>query len=440
VTELPLEDLLARRERERLEADRLYNDALTAVDQALPVPVTLPDEPTAIDHSRLADINRSWDPVPNGAPSIDRSFKGRLRGLIWRMVGPSFESQRQFNVAVVDHLNRNAESNRELPRIVAALREAVGRESKSLARFASLLVQYLQTITVYVDSKDRSLAGTDLRRRLALTEQRLLALKREVELSASGYQGDPGSRRQASGEVFGGRVDSLTYVGFEDAFRGSRDAISLRIEDYMPVLEPVQDIVDVGCGRGELLDALLSRGIRARGVDANHAMVELCRSRGLAVDHGDALAYLEAQDDDSIGGLVAIQVVEHFEPAYLLRFLETAHHRMRPGAPLVLETINPACWLAFFEAYIRDLTHVRPLHPDTLKYLVQASGFHHADIHYRRPVPEKDRLERVPIPTGSTATQEMNRLAEALNAHADKLNARLFSDTDYALVARKQDA
>jgi len=45
----------------------------------------------------------------------------------------------------------------------------------------------------------------------------------------------------------------------------------------------------------------------------------------------------------------------------------------------VLETINPNCWMAFFETYIRDLTHQQPLHPDTLRHLVQASGFDHID-------------------------------------------------------------
>ena len=37
----------------------------------------------------------------------------------------------------------------------------------------------------------------------------------------------------------------------------------------------------------------------------------------------------------------------------------------------MLETINPACWLAFFSSYIRDFTHVRPVHPETLQYLLQ---------------------------------------------------------------------
>src|SRR6185437_15171114 len=99
------------------------------------------------------------------------------------------------------------------------------------------------------------------------------------------------------------------------------------------------------------------------------------RAEGLDVEQGDALSFLGKQSDASVGALAAIQVVEHFEPAYLARFLETAYHKLRPGAPLILETINPACWMAFFETYIRDLTHQRPLHPDTLKFLVESSGF-----------------------------------------------------------------
>ena len=66
---------------------------------------------------------------------------------------------------------------------------------------------------------------------------------------------------------------------------------------------------------------------------------------------------------------------------------------MTPGAPLVLETINAACWMAFFETYIRDLTHQRPLHPDTLRYLVEASGFSSVDVRFREPVSAADRLD-----------------------------------------------
>jgi O-antigen chain-terminating methyltransferase len=175
-------------------------------------------------------------------------------------------------------------------------------------------------------------------------------------------------------------------------------------------------------------------------VDTNEGMVHLSRARGLDVEQGDALGFLERQPDGSLGGLAAIQVVEHFEPSYLLRFLETAYHKMRDGAPMVLETINPACWMAFFECYIRDITHRQALHPDTLRYLVQTSGFTSVDVRYRESVRESDRLEHASgAEVGSTtgAHLALASVIRTVNDHADKLNARLFSSMDYAVIARR---
>jgi O-antigen chain-terminating methyltransferase len=158
-------------------------------------------------------------------------------------------------------------------------------------------------------------------------------------------------------------------------------------------------------------------------------MVEVCRANGLTADEGDVVSYLSALPDASLGGLFAAQVVEHLEPAYLLQFLELAHHKLRPGAPLVLETLNPACWVAFFESFIRDITHVWPLHPETLKYLVTASGFSSARIEFRSPVPAQDKLQHV-----AAMGVLPEDAVELLNANVDKLNARIFTFLDYAIV------
>ncbi len=393
MSDQPLEDLLARLERERQAADRLYNDALTALDRAIQSPPALPEAPGPFDATPLsADFGAS-----RGGASTTVGARS-IRSLIWRIIGPPPETRGEFRAALVDRVNRNTAAHRELRETLAALVDTVRREFLALVRFEARLLEYLRTITLYVDTKDRGRGGADLEDRLARAEQRLLMLKREVDARPSASSGRP----PASDQVFSGRVDSTTYLGFEDRFRGARDEIRRRVEDYVPLLAASSDIVDIGCGRGELLGLLRGKGIRARGVDANHAMVEACLARGLDVERSDALSYLEKQVDGGIGGLVAIQVVEHFEPAYLARFLETAYHKMRPGAPLVLETINPACWMAFFETYLRDLTHQRPLHPDTLKYLVEASGFTSVDVQYRSPVTDGDRLDRVSLPMIAT--------------------------------------
>jgi SAM-dependent methyltransferase len=448
VSDLPLDDLVVRLERERLEADRVYNDALTALDRALRQAPDLPPPPRRYDDHHVAPLNASWDILPDGPPRPDRSLKGRLRAFVWRLAGPPLEAQRRFNAALVDHINRNIAAHQEAQQATAALLEVARREFEALVRFESLLVQYLQTITIYVDSKDRSAGGHELRERVALAEQRVLALKREMDgvlarasrvAPATEAAPPPPTKPAAGSAAFGANVDSLTYVGFEDRFRGSQDEIRSRLADYVPLFASASDVVDVGCGRGELLDLLRQQGVRARGVDTNDGMVQLCRARGLDVEQGDALGFLERQPDQSLGGLAAIQVVEHFDPSYLLRFLETAYHKMRGGAPMVLETINPACWMAFFETYIRDVTHRQPLHPETLRYLVQASGFASVDVRFRSPVRDSDRLDRVAGadagPAGAPAA--LAHVIQAVNDHAEKLNARLFSSMDYAIVARR---
>jgi O-antigen chain-terminating methyltransferase len=437
--EQTIDDLLARLERERLAADRLYNDALTAVDRAIQSVPALPEAPPPYNPAQLADLNQTWNILPAGPPAFDRSLKGRLRRFVWRLIGPPLETQQRFNAALVDHLNRNAAAHVDTTRAAAAIIGVIDRELRALVRFESLLIQSLQQITAYVDTKDRSLGGAELRQRLALTEQRVLALKRDVErrqtTEAPRVESSSGAPRDDDGT--GRQVDAVTYLAFEDAFRGTREAIRRRVEDYLPLLSVTSDVVDLGCGRGEVLAMLAEHGVRARGVDVNAAMVAACQSRGLDAVQGDALAFLHGQPDASIGGLVAIQVVEHLTPAYLTELLGTAFHKMRPGAPLVLETLNPACWMAFFETYLRDLTHRQALHPDTLKHLVQASGFSDVDVQFRAPVAESDRLDRVDTARLDGTPRPLSDVVAALNAHADKLNRLLFSWMDYVVVARR---
>src|SRR5215210_7023166 len=215
MTEPAVEDLRSRLERERAEADRLYNAALTALDAAVQKSPRLPGPPAEYDAAGLAAVNRAWDILPDGAPRTDRSLKGRLRGFIWRLVGPPLESQRQFNASIVDHLNRNVKTHHEVSGALAETIDQVREQSEALVRFQSLLVQYLQTITLFVDSRDRALGTTDVGERLAITEQRLLAMKRDVERLG------PGSAPPGTPVTVTATVEAATYVGFEDRFRGS---------------------------------------------------------------------------------------------------------------------------------------------------------------------------------------------------------------------------
>jgi O-antigen chain-terminating methyltransferase len=234
-----------------------------------------------------------------------------------------------------------------------------------------------------------------------------------------------------------GTFDGL-YRGFEDRFRGSIDEIREKLRVHVPVFAGASDVLDIGCGRGEFLALLKDHRIGCRGVDANGDMIADARNRGLDVVEADAKAHLQSLPDESLGGVFSSQVVEHLEPAYLIELLPIIFKKLRPGAPVVLETINPACWLAFFSSYLRDYTHVWPVHPDTLKYLLQASGFARVEIKYTEQAPDAVRMRGVD-PRSLTGldpatARALTTLADAYNANASILNSLLFSYMDYAAI------
>jgi O-antigen chain-terminating methyltransferase len=488
-----LEDRLKRLEQERDDADRVYNERLTAVDQSLLRAPEHPHAPPPYDEARLPEINQTWDILPQGAPAVDGSLKGRLRGFIWQLIGPALETQKTFNSALVDHLNRNVAAHRETEKALASTLELTRAQTESIIHFQANLLALLQSLTLYVDTKDRHVGGQihvlngaisaltddwmkhwesmrvreerfearhpallrayeELSQKVSLAQQTSLLLKREVErLMSSGPARAESPGTSSAGVADDAAVvmlpsestvdlDAFKYVGFEDRFRGAQADIRARLGDYVPLFDGASRVLDIGCGRGELLDLLKEADVGAEGIDVNASMVEICRERGLQAEVADAVSYLDAQPDGSLGGLIAIQVVEHLEPSYLAQLIELAFHKLKPGAPMVLETINPACWVAFFESYLRDVTHRWPLHPDTLQYLVQASGFSHVAVDYRAPVAEADRLQHVPsLPPreGQEHNPILVDLVDIVNSHADKLNARLFTFMDYAIIARR---
>jgi O-antigen chain-terminating methyltransferase len=241
------------------------------------------------------------------------------------------------------------------------------------------------------------------------------------------------------------RLESHKYLVFEDAFRGDPELIRERQRQYLSIFRGTSDVLDIGCGRGEFLQLLKDNGITARGIDINHAMVLHSVERGLDVREGDALDYLRGLPADALGGLMAAQVVEHLQPDNLLALLQEAFRALRPGSPIVLETINVASWSAFFSSYVRDITHAQPIHPDTLRFFVLATGFLDAEIRFTSPLPEEEKLRSSPrevrdvdLRTTGVEGRAILQLADAFDANAALLNRQLYGPHDYAVIAWKR--
>jgi len=478
---------LARLKAQREAADRRYNDALTALDEAiaaLKAPV-LPEWPSPPDEAQITPLNERWAITANAPALPQGGWRGRAAGFVMSLVRPYLERQEAFNATLVDHVNRSVMPARAQVEAARASLVALQAQHQHLERLQSRLILLLQQVTPFVDSKDYEFYGfsqqiadsvqgvaaalsdvsDDMLKRwetVATLQGAVQALRRELarrppvpphdeRLPAGGDGPDrPAQSTTAGASTAGASVhlssDPLTahtYVAFENLFRGDRRLIAERQQSYVELFRGRQDVLDIGCGRGEFLKLLHTHGTWARGIDLNHEMVALCRASGLDVTEADALTYLRQCRDGELGGLIALQVVEHLPPDYLLELVDEAHRVLSPGSPIVLETINVASWWAFFSAYLRDITHMRPLHPDTLRFLVDAAGFADTNVQFLAPIPADQQLVPTPDRMRQLAMHDPGRegliaLCDSLDRNVNLLNDLIFAPQDYAVVGWKR--
>ena len=168
-------------------------------------------------------------------------------------------------------------------------------------------------------------------------------------------------RRPLAGSAQASAIPPGVYALFEERFRGSPEEIARAQRFYLDFVRDLPGpVLDVGCGRGEFLGLLRAAGIPASGIESNPISVEACRrgrSRGRA---GDVFALLGRRPAGKLGAVVAFQVVEHWTPEGIFRFLQEARRVLAPGGVLIAETIN-ADSLSALRAFYLDPTHVRPV-------------------------------------------------------------------------------
>ena len=276
---------------------------------------------------------------------------------------------------------------------------------------------YNNSVLKLVDAlSERADAATASRERADRLLRELEERLTRVERRGSGGAGTPAPVTVAAQPAAAALPD---YFAFESRMRGSVDAIRERQRRYVDDFRDAAPVLDIGCGRGELLALLREAGIEARGIDADADMVAFARGEGLDVEQADLLEYLERVDAGSLGGIFMGQVVEHLPPAVLVRALELAAQKLRPGGVLVAETINPLSPIAL-RNYYADLTHAQPLVPETLELLARQSGFAETELRFLNE--PADRLTEPDDPV--------------IAANVRRLNELLFAPLDYALVAR----
>lgn len=224
-----------------------------------------------------------------------------------------------------------------------------------------------------------------------------------------------------------------------EAFRGDEEEIHHRMELYLPDLQPSAPVLDLGCGRGELLLMLRDAGVEAGGVDGDPALAGAARRRGLEVIEGDVLEVLKTLGAETRGAVTAFHLFEHLPPDLLPAVLAEVRRVLRPGGLLIAECPNPHSLRVGGALFWQDPTHQRPLLPETLELFLRAAGFAVKRVETLHPFPADQLLMDDEGGTGAVTDADMTTLAERVDRLRRRLDEVLNGPRDFAVWAVKTD-
>jgi SAM-dependent methyltransferase len=149
---------------------------------------------------------------------------------------------------------------------------------------------------------------------------------------------------------------------------------------------------------------------------------------------GDLFEVLAGVPEGSLGGVVSFHVIEHLPGGAIDRLVRLAYRALLPGGALVLETPNPLSMVVAARNFWLDPTHVRPVHPESLKLMYELAGFDPVERLDLRPFPDRDRLPEIDLAKLDAGQQP---LADQVNRLRDRIDELLFGYQDFGMVGRK---
>jgi SAM-dependent methyltransferase len=358
----------------------------------------------------------------------------------WALKGRTIDLQRQLDVfrAVLPSVEGRLDESEEALRTIQG--ELVEVRDQRLGS-AENRVDTLERALLDVSTEITRLRDEALPASVARSDALLGRLAEELEEVASlverSLRGEPLPVVDSATVSEDRLAESLKAVQplLLESFRGSEEEIRHRLDRYLPDLQSSPPVLDLGCGRGELLLLLREAGVEATGIEGDAALAGAARRRGLEVIEGDVLGVLRGLENDAWGAVAAIHLFEHLAPPILAAVLAEIRRVLRPGGVLIVECPNPHSLRVGGTLFWQDPTHLRPLLPETLELFLRAGGLPPSRREYLNPFPADQRFEDDEGGTRNVTDPDVTKLAERIDRLRRRLDEILNGPRDFAVWA-----
>ena len=158
------------------------------------------------------------------------------------------------------------------------------------------------------------------------------------------------------------------------------------LEAFAAGLRGKGEVLEIGCGPGQVSRFLKDLGVEMRGVDLSTEMVG-CAGRlnpDIPFEAGDMLAL--PADDESFAGVVSFYAIIHLQRADVTRALREMHRILQPGGKLLISFHGGEGSLHRDEWFDKPVSvDVSLFSSEEMRAYLEAAGFSVVEIAEREP-------------------------------------------------------
>jgi hypothetical protein len=267
--------------------DLAVKDGRSAVSKYYPLKPKqfLHDYPPLSSAEELAKINQLYQQLyltpkfESHRPVFGKvisKLKSKVFNFLWTgLLGDYLQVERSFNEQLVRYLNLSSQTTdfkfaslfaeliRKIDIDMQGTNDRTDRLMSSLDSTVRTIESQLshRTGAILIDIGEVKASFSKLSSELATIDNVARGLERTLALLAKSDSVTATPDNSTSGR----EPLNVDYLLLENRFRGSEEQISKSVKDYLPILKSAPGVIlDIGCGRGELLDALRAEGLSGR--------------------------------------------------------------------------------------------------------------------------------------------------------------------------------